>query len=105
MTFLPLIKRSLSTFFLAGLATFTLACGGSEPSVEELAASLCTCDALADGDTLTPAERATCNAEGVTYLEAKTDACLECLDGKLGDGASQAACDAAETCFALCGED
>ncbi len=61
------------------------ACGG--PSVEELAA---------DG-TATPADRAACVTAATDDLAKASDACLTCLDEKLGDKPTATACASADS--------
>ncbi|MCE9572473.1 MAG: hypothetical protein K8W52_04895 [Deltaproteobacteria bacterium] len=88
----------LSSFLVAAvLATGLAACGG--PSVDDLAADFCTCNEIADG-TATPADRAACITAATDDLAKASDACLTCLDEKLGDKPTAASCAAADSCTA-----
>lgn len=94
--------RLLSTLFAGALAVLALGCS-SEPSVDELASNLCACEALSE--PMTAAELAECRTQAASFLSQRTPACLDCLDSKLGDGASETSCVAADACGAQCGND
>lgn len=99
----PALHR-MSTLFLAALGALAIGCSSeAAPSVDELAANLCTCEAMSE--EMTDDELAQCRTQAGAYLESRSAECLDCLDGRLGDGASSAACTSADACGAACGDD
>lgn len=93
----PAMNKIIASFSLALL--LAAGCGGG-PSVDTLAENLCTCDEQADGEQWDTAQRTACVTQFKTYLEQQDDACLECLDGKVGDSTAAAACSSADSCTA-----
>lgn len=88
------LKSSLFVF-----ALLVVGCGGG-PSVDSLAENLCTCSEQADGEQWDTAMRTACVSTTKSYLEQQDDACLECLDDKVGDSTAAAACSSADSCTA-----
>jgi hypothetical protein len=95
------LARSLLTLIaLTGGAALATGCGDPPPDTEDIAINLCTCDEQADGMTWTAEQRGTCQDLIVAYLDKQNDACLECLDGKVGNSSTASACASADSCTA-----
>ena len=93
----PAMNKLISSFAL--VLVLATGCGGP-PSVDDLASNLCTCDEQAGGEEWDTATRTSCLNAAKAYLGQQDDACLECLDEKIGDSTAAAACSSADSCTA-----